>query len=191
MIDRPLIGLFVPFALRFVSGRELNNYKKTQSDFTNSCSSHKICLLYSITIIYNHRQVSYYSTISHLSLRLCVVPLIARLKLPAQQVRDHFAAGDSRRGPQGREVKGAGESIGVTEEKHGRDPTTGVLEGKARLLHLVLLDLAAAEVVDGARGVDLRLKSARNESDLSSLKDVEVVIGGVAAGVALGANRGA
>jgi hypothetical protein len=54
-----------------------------------------------------------------------------------------------------------------------------------------LLDLAAAEVVDGARGVDLGLESAGNESDLGSLKDVEVVISGVAAGVALGANRSA
>lgn len=122
---------------------------------------------------------------------MCIVAIIARLKLPPQQILNHFATCDSRRGPQRREIKGAGESIGITEEKHGRDPTTSVLEGKAGLLHLVLLDLAAAEVVHGARGIDLRLESTGNVRDLGSLEDVEVVVCGVAAGVAFGANRGA
>lgn len=44
--------------------------------------------------------------------------------------------------------------------------------------------------MDGASGVDFGLESSGNESDLGSLEDVEVVVCGVAAGVALGANRG-
>jgi hypothetical protein len=46
-------------------------------------------------------------------------------------------------------------------------------------------------MVHAARGVDLGLKCAGNVSDLGSMEDVEIVICGVAAGVALGANRGA
>jgi hypothetical protein len=45
--------------------------------------------------------------------------------------------------------------------------------------------------VHAARGVDLGLESTGNVGELGSLEDVEVVVRGVAAGVALGANRGA
>lgn len=112
------------------------------------------------------------------------------LQLGLQQVGNHLTSGDARGRPQCREVQGAAEGIGVAEEEHGRDPATGVLERKARLIHLVLLDLTADQVVHTTGRVDLRLEFTWDVGQLSSLKDVEVVIGGVAAGVALGANGG-
>jgi hypothetical protein len=54
-----------------------------------------------------------------------------------------------------------------------------------------LLDIAAAKVVDAAGGVHLGLVLARDVSQLSSRKDVEVVVGGVATSVALGTNGSA
>jgi hypothetical protein len=42
-------------------------------------------------------------------------------------------------------------------------------------------------VVHGARAVDFRLEGARREGQLRAREDVEVVVGGVAAGVAFGA----
>ena len=59
--------------------------------------------------------------------------------------------------PQGREVEGAGKAIGETESKHRRNPTTSILKSKASVVHLVLLDLAAAQVVYTALRVDFRL----------------------------------
>ena len=108
-----------------------------------------------------------------------------------QQVADHLTGSDARGSPQGREVQGAGEGIGVTEEEHGRDPATGVLKREARLIHLVLLDLATDEVVHASGRVDLRLELAGDVGELGALEDVEVVIGGVAASVALGSDGGA
>lgn len=113
------------------------------------------------------------------------------LQLPLQQVGDHLAPSDARGSPQGREVQGAGESIGVAEEEHGRDPATGVLEREAGRVHLVLLDLAALQVVHGAGRVDLGLVLAGHVGKLGAGEDVEVVVRGVAAGVALGADGGA
>ena len=49
----------------------------------------------------------------------------------------------------------------------------------------------AAEVVHGACRVDFGLEVAGRVGELSAGQDVEVVIGGVAAGVAFGANGGA
>lgn len=89
------------------------------------------------------------------------------------------------------EVEGAGEGVGVPEEEHGGDPAAGVLEGEAVLGHAVLLDDAAAEVVDGAGGVDLGLEVAGGVGELRAREDVEVVVGRVAARVALGADGGA
>jgi hypothetical protein len=59
--------------------------------------------------------------------------------------------------PQSREVEGAGKAIGETETKHGRNPSTSVFESKARVVHLVLLDFAAAQMVYTALRVDFRL----------------------------------
>ena len=78
--------------------------------------------------------------------------------------------------------------IGVSEEQHGRDPSARILEGKARRLHLVLLDVAAAQVVDAALGIDLGLVGTGDVGELGAVEDVEVVVGGVAAGVAFGAD---
>lgn len=47
------------------------------------------------------------------------------------------------------------------------------------------------EMVDGFGRVDFRLKGTRQISRLRALDDVEVVVGGVAAGVAFGADGGA
>lgn len=51
--------------------------------------------------------------------------------------------------------------------------------------------MTAAEVVNGAGRVDLGLVLAGNIGKLGAGQDVEVVIGRVDAGVALGANSGA
>lgn len=109
--------------------------------------------------------------------------------LGKQQVPDHLAAGDGDSAVEGGEVEGAEEAVGEAEEQHGGDPAAGVLEGEAALGHLVLLDGAAAEVVDAARGEDLGLVVARRVGPLLPRQDVEVVVRGVAARVALGADR--
>lgn len=112
------------------------------------------------------------------------------LQLHLQQVADHLATGDAGSRPQGREVQGAGEGIGVAEEEHRGDPATGILESEAGRVHLVLLDLATAQVVHGAGRVDLGLVLAGHVGQLGTGQDVEVIVGGVTAGVALGSDGG-
>lgn len=113
------------------------------------------------------------------------------LELALEQIGNHLATGDTGRRPQGGEVEGAGQTVGEAKEEHGRDPAAGVLERKAALVHLVLLDVAAVQVVDGALGVDLGLVLAGDVGELGAVEDVEVVVGGVAARVALGSDGGA
>jgi hypothetical protein len=105
------------------------------------------------------------------------------LELPFEGIGDHLATSDARGSPKGREVQGARKGIGVSKKQHRRDPATGIFQGEARLGHLVLLDLAAAKMVNGSSRVDLGLEFSRNVSDLSAGEDVEVVICGVATGV--------
>lgn len=113
------------------------------------------------------------------------------LELAHQQVGDHLTASDIAGAPEGVEVERAKEGIGVAEEKHGRDPTTRVLEGEATAIgHLVLLNVAAAQVVHATLRVHLGLILARYIGGLGAEQNVEVVIGGVTAGVALGADGG-
>jgi len=113
------------------------------------------------------------------------------LELALEQVGDHLPAGDDNGAPESGEVEGAAKSVGKAEEEHGRDPAASVLEGKAALRHLVLLDLTPREPVHAARRVDLSLVLARSVDDLGARQDVEVVIGCVATSVALGADRSA
>lgn len=113
------------------------------------------------------------------------------LELAKSQVAQHLLGREPGRLPQGRHVQRARQAVGEAEEEHGRDPAARVLEREAALGHLVLLDVAAAEVVDGARGVHLRLVLAGNVGLLDAGQDVEVVIGSVAPSVALGADGGA
>lgn len=96
-----------------------------------------------------------------------------------------------RRLPQRRKVQRARQAIGVPKEQHRGDPPAGVLEREAALGHLVLLDLAAPQVVDAAGGVDLGGVLAGDVGPLLAVEDVEVVVCGVAAGVAFGADGGA
>lgn len=117
--------------------------------------------------------------------------MISHLQLKLEQVGNHLTSGNTRGRPESREVQGGREGIGVAEEEHGRDPATGVLEREARGLHLILLDLAAAQVVHGAGGVGLGLVGARHVGELGAVQDVEVVVRGVTAGVALGSDGGA
>lgn len=65
--------------------------------------------------------------------------------------------------------------------------TSCVLERKAALMHLVLLDVSTGKMVHTARLVHLHLELRWVERPLLADKDVEVVIGSVHAGVALGA----
>ena len=113
------------------------------------------------------------------------------LQLTLEQVVDHLATSDASGIPEGREVEGAGQAVGKAKEEHGRDPASSVLEREAALGHLVLLDIAAAKVVDAAGGIHLGLVLARDVSQLSSRKDVEVVVGGVATSVTLGTDGSA
>jgi hypothetical protein len=57
-------------------------------------------------------------------------------------------------------------------------------------VHLVLLGLAADQMVDGTGRVLLGLKGSGDVGKLLAVQDVEVVICGVTAGVALGADSG-
>lgn len=113
------------------------------------------------------------------------------LKLHLQQIADHFTRRNAGGSPQSWEIQGAGEGIRVAEEKHRGDPATSVLKGKAGRFHLVLLNLTTTQVVDGASRVDLGLVLAGDVGQLSASEDVEVIISGVTAGVALGSDGSA
>lgn len=109
-------------------------------------------------------------------------------QLALEQVPNHLLARNVRRLPQRREVKRAAQTIRKAKEEHGRDPAAGVLEREAALGHLVLLGVAAAQVVHASRGIHLGFVLAGDVGDLRAGQDVEVVVGRVAAGVALCAN---
>lgn len=121
------------------------------------------------------------------SFSVSVIPL----ELALEQIGNHLTSSDARGSPQGREVKGAREGIGVSEEKHGRDPAAGILEGEARGLHLILLDLTAAKVVNATGRVDLGLVGTGDVGKLGALEDVEVIVCGVASGVSFSADGSA
>jgi hypothetical protein len=112
-------------------------------------------------------------------------------ELALEQIANHLPARNVRRLPQRREVKRAGQAVGEAKEEHGRDPAARVLEREAGLGHLVLLDVAAAQVVDAAGRVDLGLVLAGHVGQLSAREDVEVVVGGVAAAVTFCPDGGA
>lgn len=141
--------------------------------------------------IHTRLDIKYIIIIISTALRTSRIYTPTTLQFHLQQVLDHLATGDARSRPQSREVKGTREGIGVTKEEHGRDPTTRVFQGKARVGHPVLLDLAATQVVDGAPGVDLGIVGTGGEGELGALEDVEVVVGGMASGVAFSADGGA
>lgn len=113
------------------------------------------------------------------------------LQLGLEEIANHLLARNVRRLPQRREVERAGQAVGEAEEEHGRDPAARVLEREAGLGHLVLLDVAAAQVVHASRRVDLGLVLARHVGHLGAGEDVEVVVGGVAAAVAFCSDGGA
>lgn len=112
-------------------------------------------------------------------------------ELALEQIANHLLARDIRRLPQRREIQRAGQAVGEAKEEHGRDPAARVLEREAGLGHLVLLDVAAAQVVHAAGRVDFRLVLAGHVGHLRAGQDVEVVVGGVAAAVAFCADGGA
>lgn len=119
------------------------------------------------------------------------ISVLESLHLPPEQVGNHLTTSDTRRSPQRREIQGTRESIRITEEQHRRDPATRILKREARRVHLVLLDLATGQVVHGTGGVSLSLVGAGHVGELRAVQDVEVVVRGVAAGVALGADGSA
>lgn len=112
-------------------------------------------------------------------------------ELALEEIANHLLARNVRRLPQRREIERAGQPVGEAKEEHGRDPAARVLEREAGLGHLVLLGVAAAQVVDAARGVDLGLVLAGHVGQLGAREDVEVVVGGVAAAVAFCSDGGA
>lgn len=112
-------------------------------------------------------------------------------ELALEQIANHLLARNIRRLPQRREIQRAGQAVGKPKEEHGRDPAARVLEREAGLGHLVLLDVAAAQVVHAARRVDFGLVLAGHVGHLRAGEDVEVVVGGVPAAVAFCADGGA
>ncbi|KUI60282.1 hypothetical protein VP1G_11136 [Cytospora mali] len=113
-------------------------------------------------------------------------------ELALGQVADHLAARNPGGPPERGEVEGAAEAVGEAKEQHGGDPAAGVLEGEAAIVgHLVLLHSAAVQVVHAALRVDLGLVLAGRVGQLLPVQDVEVVVGRVAARVALCADGGA
>ena len=113
------------------------------------------------------------------------------LQLPPRKVRSHLSCGDPSHSPQRRDIQCARQAIGEAKAQHGRDPSPRVLESEASTFHLVLLDGATVKMVHAALRVDFRLIRAGGVCELSPFQDVEVVIGGVAAGVAFCAYRSA
>ena len=106
-------------------------------------------------------------------------------QLSLEQVPNHLLARNVRRLPQRRKVERAAQAIRKAKEEHGRDPAAGVFEREAALGHLVLLCVAAAQVVHAAGGIHLGFVLAGHVGDLRAGQDVEVVVGRVAACVAL------
>jgi hypothetical protein len=106
------------------------------------------------------------------------------LQLPPRQIRHHLPSRNPRHPPQRREIQSAGQPIRKPEAHHGRDPTSRVLESKARALHLVLLDLAATQMMHAALVVDFWYVGPWSVGELRAGDDVEVVVGGVPACVA-------
>lgn len=106
--------------------------------------------------------------------------------LPLHQIPNHLPPRNPRRSPQRRKIKRTAKSIRIPKRHHRRDPAPRILERKTRALHLILLDISAAQVVHGTDRVDFRLELAGHEGEFRAFEDVEVVVGGVATGVAFG-----
>ena len=100
------------------------------------------------------------------------------LELANEQVSNHLSSRDPHGDAESGQVERGAEHISQTEGQHGRNPALSQLERPASVLgHHVLLDGAAAEVVDGTGGVVFSLERASREGILVASKDVEVVIG--------------
>ncbi len=112
-------------------------------------------------------------------------------QLEPQQIRNHLPTRDPRSSPQRREIQRAAKPICKPKEQHRRDPSSSILHRETSLVHLILLDGAALEMVNTALGVDFWLVGAGSVGELGADEDVEVVVGGVAACVAFCANGGA
>lgn len=110
------------------------------------------------------------------------------LELPPHQVKNHLFTRNPSRSPQRRHIKRTSETVREPEEQHGRNPPPCILQRKARLVHLVLLDGAALKVVHAALRIDLWLEGSRCVRELCAFQDVEIVVRCVTAGVAFGAN---
>ena len=115
-------------------------------------------------------------------------PSTSHLDLALEHVANHLTTSKMGRLPQRGQIEGGRETICEAEEQHGRDPAAGVLKREAAIGHLVLLGVAAVKVVDAAGRVHLGLVLAGGVGGLGAGQDVEVVVGGVAASVSLGAN---
>jgi hypothetical protein len=113
-------------------------------------------------------------------------------QLPSpNQIPHHLPPRNPRCPPQRDPIQRARKRICIPEPQHGRDPATRVLERETRAVHLVLLHFAASQVMYAALGVHFGLVRAGRVGELFAADDVEVIVGGVAAGVSFGANGGA
>ena len=104
------------------------------------------------------------------------------LDLPLAQLAERAARVDLEGPHQRRQIERARERIGDAEGQHERNQPARILEREAVLGNAVALGLAARQVMNIARAVDLALQGALAVSPLLTLEDAEPVVGEEAPG---------
>ena len=104
------------------------------------------------------------------------LPTPSYLNLPCQQIPDHLPACDESCSPQSVQVQSAEKAIGESEWKHARNKTLCKFQRPTATVHLVLLNIATAEMVHTAFRVFLHDKAMRRCCPLCTFDDMEVII---------------
>ena len=112
-------------------------------------------------------------------------------ELESRQIHHNLPPSNPSSPPQSREVQSAAQTIGKSKEQHGWDPSSRILQSKASLFHLVLLDGSTVKMVNASLRVDFRLKGSWSVGELSSNQNVEIVVSCVTAGVTFSSDGGA
>jgi len=105
------------------------------------------------------------------------------------QIPQSFSTINSNGMPQRLPIECTSERIGKAKRQHKRNPTLRELKRPTTLVHLVLLNVSTAKMVHGAFGIALLDERVGRVGPLLAFEDVEVVVGGVAARVALRTQR--
>lgn len=123
-----------------------------------------------------------------LTIRTLFNKFLVQLNLPPQQIPNHLAPSDPDSVVECDEVHGGEEAVCETEWEHEGDPAPRILQSPTFRLHGILLHDAPNEVVHVSGVINLPGKCAGGVGGLTTGKDVEVVVCGVSAGVAFGAD---